>query len=111
MPTSGLIVATGTGATGWAKSIHRQRRQRVPLPEPEDPRLAFFVREAFPSVATGTSLTEGVINQQAILKITSEMNEGGVLFGDGIEADRLDFAWGRCAEIRPASKTLCLVQG
>ncbi len=107
--SSGLIVATGTGATGWAKSIHRQRRQRVPLPEPEDGRLAFFVREAFPSVATGTDLTEGVIDHQAALTVTSEMNEDGVIFGDGIEADRLDFGWGRCAEIRRASKTLCLV--
>ncbi len=108
--SSGLIVATGTGATGWARSIDRQRRRRVPLPEPEDERLAFFVREAFPSVATGTSLTEGVIDRRQALEVTSEMNEGGVVFGDGIEADRLDFAWGRCAEIRRAAQTLHLVR-
>ncbi len=109
--SSGLIVATGTGATGWALSIDRQRHRRLPLPKPEDPRLAFFVREPFPSVATGTSVSEGVISHDAALKVTSEMNEGGVVFGDGIEADRLDFAWGRCAEIRQAEKTLCLVRG
>ncbi len=107
--SSGLIVATGTGATGWALSIHRQRRDRVELPAPEQPRLAFFVREAFPSVATGTTITEGVIGSRMELEVTSEMNEGGVLFGDGIEADRLDFAWGRCARIRRAEKTLRLV--
>ncbi len=109
--SSGLIVATGTGASGWALSIDRQRRRRVPLPDPEEPRLAFFVREAFPSVATGTSLTEGVIEHPTALRVVSEMNQGGVVFGDGIEADRLDFAWGRCAEIRQAAQTLCLVQG
>lgn len=108
--SSGLIIATGTGATGWALSIHRQRRTRLSLPEPQDPRLAFFVREAFPSVATGTSITEGAIANGEALKVTSQMNEGGVVFGDGIETDRLDFAWGRSAEIRPAAQKLCLVR-
>ncbi len=61
--------------------------------------------------SAGTSLTEGVIESRTALTVTSEMNEGGVVFGDGIEADRLDFAWGRCAEIRQSAKTLCLVQG
>ena len=107
--SSGLIVATGTGATGWALSIHRQCREKVDLPAPEQPRLAFFVREAFPSVATGTEITEGVIGPGKELAVTSEMNDGGVLFGDGIEADRLDFAWGRCARIRRADAVLRLV--
>lgn len=49
------------------------------------------------------------IDQQTALTVRSEINGDGVIFGDGIEADRLDFAWGRCAEIRRASETLCLV--
>ena len=43
--SSGLIVATGTGATGWARSIHLASKSAVPLPRPTDPTLAFFVRE------------------------------------------------------------------
>ncbi len=57
--SSGLIVSTGTGATGWAASINRT--YGLELPAPTDPRLAFFVREAWPSAATRTSITSGVI--------------------------------------------------
>ena len=52
--SSGFIVATGTGATGWARSISRQRHSHLSLPQPEDESLVFFVREAFPSIFTGT---------------------------------------------------------
>jgi hypothetical protein len=38
------------------------------------------------------------------------MNEGGVLFGDGIEEDRLDFAWGTRARLAPAAEVLRLVR-
>jgi hypothetical protein len=108
--SSGVIVSTGTGATGWALSIRRQRRSELDLPAPADDRLAFFVREAFPSVATGTDLTDGAISRGEALAVVSEMNEGGVVFGDGIEADRLDFQWGRTAEVRQAEQKLNLVR-
>lgn len=85
--SSGVIVATGTGATGWARSIHRERHDKLDLPTPEDDVLAFYVREAFPSRATGTRLTSGLIDTGHPLEIRSENNEGGVIFGDGIEAD------------------------
>jgi hypothetical protein len=97
--SSGLIVTTGTGATGWACSIHRQRASLIGLPRPTDRQCAFFVREAFPSVATGTSVTEGMVSPEAQLDVTSELNEGGVIFGDGIEADYLTFGWGMKAKI------------
>jgi NAD kinase len=57
--SSGVLVATGTGSTGWAHSVRRQRRCDLHLPKPTAPELVFFVREAWPSVATGTRLTEG----------------------------------------------------
>jgi hypothetical protein len=107
--SSGLIVATGTGATGWARSIARARRQDVPLPAPASPDLVFFVREAFPSVATGTSLTEGVVGAGASLGVRSEMNDGGVAFGDGIEDDCIDFHWGQEVTVRAAEAPLLLV--
>jgi len=108
--SSGLIVTTGTGATGWARSIHRQRRTGVTLPGPADAALAFFVREPFPGVATGTSVTEGLVDAGGEVQIVSEMNEGGVLFGDGIEEDRIDFAWGMRATVRIAEERLRLVR-
>jgi len=107
--SSGLIVATGTGATGWARSINLSRGSAIALPSPSDARLAFFVREAFPSVATGTELTYGLIDTSQRLEVVSEMNESGVLFGDGIEDDRLQFGWGQVATLRVASMQLALV--
>jgi NAD kinase len=108
--SSGIIVTTGTGATGWARSIALARRESPALPAPRDPALVFFVREAFPSVATGTSITTGSIDGGHELRVLSEMNEGGVLFGDGIEDDRVDFSFGITASVRVAGERLMLVR-
>jgi len=107
--SSGIVVSTGTGATGWASSISRERGYNAPLPAPCDRRLTFFVREAFGSVSTGTSLTAGQLGADESLTVTSRMNEGGVIFGDGIETDRLTFDWGEVAHIRLAEQVLNLV--
>lgn len=109
--SSGLIVATGTGATGWAASICRERVDDIVLPTPEEPCVAFLVREAWPSIATGTSITGGRLEGGAVLTVTSEMDDGGVIFGDGIEADALSFSWGRVATLTVAERRLMLVTG
>jgi NAD kinase len=109
--SSGLVVATGTGATGWARSINLSRGDPLDLPEPTDRKLAFFVREAFPSVATGVDVTSGVIAECDCLEIVCEMNEGGVIFGDGIEDDHLDFGWGQKVSVAIAASGLSLVAG
>lgn len=103
------MVTTGTGATGWGRSIALERHSELAMPAAGERALAFFVREAWPSVATGASVTEGRIEEDAALAISSEMNDGGVVFGDGIEADRLEFGWGRKLEIRVARERLRLV--
>ncbi len=107
--SSGVIVTTGTGATGWALSISRQIRQPPPLPKPPDPHLSFFVREPFPSVATGTDLRCGRIGPGEHIELVSEMNRDGVVFGDGIEADRLSLGWGQTVRVEVAERTLRLV--
>lgn len=107
--SSGLIVATGTGSTGWARSVHLEHHSPFALPKPTDPELAFFVREAFPSRATGTSITEGLLPAGEQVLVVSEMNEQGVIFGDGMEADRIAFPWGTTASIRVASERLNLI--
>ncbi|MCM2334759.1 MAG: hypothetical protein NDI82_12535 [Anaeromyxobacteraceae bacterium] len=109
--SSGVIAATGTGATGWARSINGERRRPLPLPAPADPAVAFLVREPFPSVATGVTIDGAVLGQEQALELVSEMNEGGVLFGDGIEEDRLDFAWGTRVRLGAAPERLRLVRG
>lgn len=106
--SSGLICATGTGATGWARSICLRRLEAPALPAPGDRAVAFLVREAFPSRATGTELVGGVFGGDDQLIVTSEMNHDGVIFGDGIENDRIDFHWGMRAEICVADRALRL---
>ena len=108
--SSGLIVTTGTGATGWARSICLRRVAPPRLPTPTEASLAFFVRESFPSVGTGTSIQDGLIPQQEQLNVVSQMNDGGVIFGDGIEDDRIDFHWGMTANIQVADVRLQLVR-
>ena len=109
--SSGVVVTTGTGATGWGRSINAARRAPLELPRPTDLELAFFVREAWASVATGASIGEGVLAPGAPLELVSEMNEGGVIFGDGVEADHLVFPWGSRALVEPADERLRLVVG
>lgn len=100
--SSGLLVSSGTGSTGWAKSIQSERHADVALPTPQEPRLAFFVREAWPSPFTGTSITVGSIDSKESLDVVSEMNEGGCVFGDGLESDRLEFPWGSRIQVSTA---------
>lgn len=107
--SSGIIASTGTGATGWARSVALSRSQAPELPKPCDPKLVFFVREAFPSIATGTNVVTGIVGKDSALSITSEMNEGGTLFGDGIEDDAVDFRWGLGVKIQTAKELLRLV--
>jgi NAD kinase len=108
--SSGVIVSTGTGATGWAASIARERGSQLALPSPGDPALAFFVREAWPSLATGTGLTDGLLRDGAVLTLQSEMGDAGVVFGDGIEDDRLPLDWGRRVHVAVARERLRVVR-
>ena len=107
--SSGVIVSTGTGATGWTSSITRQRGINEPLPAPVDRRLTYMVREPWPSIATGIDINFGFLNDGDELELISEMEEGGVIFGDGIEADYLEFNEGHTVKITIANRTLNLV--
>lgn len=107
--SSGLIVSTGTGATGWCRSAWLERHSRLALPAPDEARLAWFVREAWPSPATGTTLTEGALDGGEALEVTAE-SDRLVLFGDGIETDTVPLTWGQTARLRLASRSLRLLR-
>ena len=106
--SSGVIVASGTGATGWALSIGRATGIAVDL-DPCEAAAMFLVREPWPSRATGASLTAGRLAAGDVLLLASRMNEGGVVFADGIEADRLEFGWGRILRVALAERRLRFV--
>lgn len=105
--SSGLIVASGTGASGWARSIAEATHLVLSL-DAEERAVGYWVREPFPSVATGTRLRAGRLTDVP-LTVTSRMNEGGVIFADGIEQDFLTFGWGRQVRVSPAGRVLKLV--
>jgi NAD kinase len=106
--SSGLIVATGTGQTGWSRSIRTERKSTLYTPSPTQPALTLFVREAWPSVQSGVELTEWLLEDKPA-ELTSRMESGGVAFGDGLEADHLDLPWGTRATLAVADQHLHLV--
>ena len=105
--SSGVIVSTGTGtgATGWCRSIWQATGSALAPPAPTERRLAWFVREAWPSPATGTALVEGLLAEGDAVELTAE-TDGLVAFGDGIERDELTLSWGQRLSVRLADRTL-----
>lgn len=118
--SSGIIVSTRAGSTGWLSSIFNmaygvtnlfeQDRETV-QPRFKDDQLLFAVREPFKSVKTQTGLTAGLISNQRPLIIESLMPQNGVIFSDGIENDFLKFNSGAKATIGIARETANLVTG
>ncbi|MER6085376.1 hypothetical protein [Streptomyces sp. NPDC001833] len=106
--SSGVLVGTGTGATGWLRSVWQERGARLPLPAPTEDRLLWFVREAWPSPATGTSLVAGELTASAALTLTVE-SDRLIAFGDGIETDALELTWGQTVRVRACRRRLRLV--
>jgi NAD kinase len=117
--SSGVLVSTGAGSTGWLSSVFNMAAgvaaflgTTPALPPPlawEDPRLCFVVREPFASKQSQISLVAGLIAPGASLTISSHMPTGGVIFSDGVEADALAFDSGATATIRAAAQRTRLV--
>ncbi|MER7520644.1 hypothetical protein [Streptomyces sp. NPDC126499] len=106
--SSGVLVGTGTGATGWLRSLWTQRSSRLPLPAATDSRLAWTVREAWPSPTTGTSRVEGLLADDDTLRLVVE-SDRLVAFGDGMESDALELTWGQSVRVGVAGAGLRLV--
>ncbi|WP_320775763.1 hypothetical protein [Streptomyces sp. CRN 30] len=106
--SSGVLVGTGTGATGWLRSVWQERGSALPLPAPTEERLLWFVREAWPSPATGTSLVSGQLLPAARLHLTVE-SEHLVAFGDGVESDALSLTFGQSVRVGVCGERLRLV--
>lgn len=116
--SSGLIVSTPAGATGWLSSIFNmsygianlfENDLKPKRPKLKDNELLFAVREPFQSVRTQIGVTAGILNNQNHLTIESLMPTSGVIFSDGIESDFLKFNSGSIATIGIAKETAKIV--
>ena len=119
--SSGVLVSTGAGSTGWVSSVfnmasgvaalaggHTVKPMRL---EWEDRRLLFVVREPFISRHSGASIVAGIVEHEQALELDSLMPSGGVIFSDGVEADFLQFNSGSSVIVRAAAETAQLVVG
>lgn len=107
--SSGVLVSTGMGSTGWLRSLVTGAAaiaDSQSLPDYEmpwdSPQLCYCVREPFPSQTTGTSLVFGKIDPSQHFALTSRMAEGGIIFSDGIVDDAIEFNSGAIANISVA---------
>jgi hypothetical protein len=117
--SSGLLVATGAGSTGWLSSVFNmaagvarycgQAGPQRPSVRWEDRRLMWVVREPFVSRQSSAELVIGCLEQGDELVVESHMPTGGVIFSDGMEADALEFNAGSIARFSVAAQQARLV--
>ena len=116
--SSGLIVSTQAGQTGWLSSVFNmaygvaglfEKNLKPKTPKLNDSELLFAVREPFQSIRTQTKISVGIIKNHQTLTIESLMPANGVIFSDGIETDFLKFNSGSIATIKIAKETAQIV--
>ena len=117
--SSGIIVSTGAGSTGWLSSIFNETSGilsflgQAPVNpirmEWEEERLLFITREPFISRHSQAAIVAGTVLPGTPLAIESQMPTGGVIFSDGVEADHLDFNSGAAVNIGIAREKANLV--
>jgi len=113
--SSGIIVSTGLGSTGWLRSVLAGAQGIVSAIQGSDTAgdsqgsypwdadyLSFSVREPWPSKNSFAGITYGRITQRSPLVLVSQMPENGIIFSDGIESDFLQFNSGTEATIQAA---------
>ena len=112
--SSGIIVSTKTGSTGWLSSIFNMAfgilgETNLKYPQLNEDDLYFVVREPFKSIRTQTDICSGRLKKGNKLIIESLMPNNGFIFSDGIEQDFLQFNSGAMAEMRLSDDEAVLV--
>ena len=116
--SSGIIVSTGLGSTGWFKSLmagaisvvqSAAGNKNLKLTAREGfawdaDWLYFTVREPFPSKSSAATLVFGKVTREEPLVVVSQTPESGVIFSDGVEKDFLEFNSGVRATVTLAEK-------
>lgn len=117
--SSGIIVSTQAGSTGWLSSIFNMSfgihkfiekdNSKKKYAKLKDNQLMFAVREPFASKRTQIETAAGIVTGQSKLIIQSFMPNNGLIFSDGIETDFLKFNSGSIATIGIADEKANLV--
>ena len=117
--SSGVLISTGAGSTGWLSSVFNMAAQVSVLTGGkggapirlswEDEQLVWVVREPYVSRHSTATHTAGVLASGKALTLESLMPSGGVVFSDGMEADSLKFNSGVTASVRAARQKAQLV--
>jgi NAD kinase len=117
--SSGVLVSTGAGSTGWMSSVFNMASgvarfcggtpvKSIRLTW-EDRRLLYVVREPFVSRHSQAGIVAGMLQADEELVLESLMPSGGAVFSDGIEADFLQFNSGAIARVHAAEQKAHLV--
>jgi NAD kinase len=119
--SSGVLVSTGAGSTGWVSSVFNMASGVAAFTGGtagsairmswEDPRLLYVVREPFLSRHSQAGVVAGMVRSGEELTLESLMPSGGVIFSDGMEADFLEFNSGAIAHVRASEQKARLVVG
>lgn len=120
--SSGVIVSTGLGSSGWMRSVIMGasgicRAAGLSLPQENvlagaswsAQELYFYVREPFPGRNDSVDIIFGRITGGGGLSLISDMAEKGILFSDGMEDDCLTFSAGMQVNIGVAEQVGKLV--
>ncbi len=117
--SSGLLVSTGAGSTGWLSSVFNMAAGICKFaggsrPEPvrldwADRRLVWAVREPFVSRHSSANLVAGFLDHNSELIMGSQMPTSGVIFSDGVESDFLEFNSGNIARFTVSNQVARLV--
>lgn len=117
--SSGVIVSTGAGSSGWLSSMMRMAGGIGEFLggagnsglrfDWEDRRLCFVVREPFTSRHSQSRIVAGFVDEGQALSLESRMPTDGVIFSDGVESDRLEFNSGAIARVGIAEEMARLV--
>ncbi len=106
--SSGVLVGTGTGATGWLRSVWQERGSALRLPAPRR------------TASCGSSARHGRPRRparpwspasspaSARLRLTVE-SERLIAFGDGMEGDAVELTWGQTVRVGVCGERLRLV--
>ncbi|MFK7766283.1 MAG: hypothetical protein AB8B55_03495 [Mariniblastus sp.] len=122
--SSGMIISTGAGSTGWMSSVINMAgrigrvlggdstpTQTSHTLDWSENRLMWAVREPFISRHSSADMIGGFLESEEELVVGSQMDGNGVIFSDGIEKDFIEFNSGSIAAFKVAKQKARLITG